>query len=594
MAGPWEKYQPAAPSSGPWTKYAAPEAAPVETPPQEKAQPYQGSILPLSRDAEGNVSFDSNAGIVGAVKRAFTLPGDVMAGKVAPSSEEAIERSADFAGIFGPMSPAMGTGRAIAANAPQPVRPGMEAAQAANRIGVELPRAAASDSIPVQQAGKTVANVPIGGTPLRRASETAINQLGQAADNVQAGYGTGSPANAGGMAREGITGHAQALSKRVTEAYDDVDKLVTQNVTTPLSRTSKVALDIGAERANAALPEGSAIARVREAIRRPDGMNYQGIKRLRTDIRETLDDPNKIVASGSSKAELERVYSALSEDLRTSVARAGGEKASKAFEEANKLSARTSREREALQKVLGRDVSDERLFDRITAMAGSNSRADRVSLARVKNSVGDDTWNEIASGVIAKLGRDADGNFSPDRFITGYGKLSSEGKGQLFGGKKDLASSLDDIATVSRRFKQLNQYANPSGTGQTLLAGAIGSGLWMDPVSTVASTAGSRAVASLLAKPVSAKALAAYSRAYETHARQPTNASLRALENTSRAVSAMIANEAGDRSIAAQIFPSISTVRQVPADQGDENQNVGEGQNSGEQYQPRRLMPNEL
>lgn len=593
MAGPWEKYQPAAPSSGPWTKYAAPEAAPVETPPQEKAQPYQGSILPLSRDAEGNVSFDSNAGIVGAVKRAFTLPGDVMAGKVAPSSEEAIERSADFAGIFGPMSPAMGTGRAIAANAPQPVRPGMEAAQAANRIGIDLPRAVASDSIPVQQAGKTVANVPIGGTPLRRASETAINQLGQAADNVQAGYGTGSPATAGGMAREGINTYSKMLGSRVSNAYNNVDSLVTQNVTTPLSETAKVALEISGRRANAKLGESSAVARVRTALDTPEGLNYQGIKDLRTSVGELLDNPTLIPAD-MSEGELRRIYGGLTADLKNAVSRSGGEKASQAFEQANQLAAKTAREREALQKVLGRDVSDERLFDRITAMAGSNSRADRVSLARVKNSVGDDTWNEIASGVIAKLGRDADGNFSPDRFITGYGKLSSEGKGQLFGGKKDLASSLDDIATVSRRFKQLNQYANPSGTGQTLLAGAIGSGLWMDPVSTVASTAGSRAVASLLAKPVSAKALAAYSRAYETHARQPTNASLRALENTSRAVSAMIANEAGDRSIAAQIFPSISTVRQVPADQGNENQNVGEGQNSGEQYQPRRLMPNEL
>ena len=48
----------------------------------------RGSILPFSRNAAGDVSFDSNAGLVGIAKDvgraawdAFTLPGDVYAGK---------------------------------------------------------------------------------------------------------------------------------------------------------------------------------------------------------------------------------------------------------------------------------------------------------------------------------------------------------------------------------------------------------------------------------------------------------------------------------------------------------------------------------
>lgn len=68
----------------------------------EGQKTYSGQILPFSKDAQGNVSFDSNAGILGAVKRAVTLPMDAMQGKVDPLSNEGIERAAE-AGLM--MSP---------------------------------------------------------------------------------------------------------------------------------------------------------------------------------------------------------------------------------------------------------------------------------------------------------------------------------------------------------------------------------------------------------------------------------------------------------------------------------------------------------
>lgn len=565
--------------------YAAPE--------QDKS--FTGSILPVSRDAEGNVSFDSNAGIVGAVKRAFMLPGDVMAGEVDPLSEQGISRAADFAAVFGPTSPAIGTGAAIAANAPRIERPGMEVAAAADRLGVPVPRAATSDSASVQQTGKILSNVPIGGTPLRVSSQRAIDELGNAATKVEKGFGSGSAPAAGAAAREGITEFAsKTLPGRVKAAYDNVDSLITQNVVSPLSETAKVAADITAKRTNAALPESGAVRTIQNALNQKDGLNYQGIKDLRTAVGEMLDSPQGITASGMSEAELRRIYGGLTADLKSAVARSGGEKASAAFEAANQLAARTAREREGLQRVLGRDASDERIFDRITSMAGSNARADRVSLARVRSAVSGETWNELASGVISNLGRAPDGGFSPDRFVSGWGKLSAEGKAALFGGKKELATALDDIATVSTRFKQLNQYANPSGTGQTVLGGALGSGLIADPITAVSSTVGARVLSTVLAKPTSARALAAYSKAYERQITSPSKMNSQALTNTARAVAALLANEAGNKGLAAQIFPAISGVKRLPAQDGSENNGLQENQSYGAAQQLPVLLPNEI
>jgi hypothetical protein len=92
MANPWERYAPLPDdqASGPWTKYAPQDAITPDTPAPAKAysgdylpmQPWSSSTLPVSSDTEGKLSFDTNAGILGALKRAFTLPGDVYQGNV--------------------------------------------------------------------------------------------------------------------------------------------------------------------------------------------------------------------------------------------------------------------------------------------------------------------------------------------------------------------------------------------------------------------------------------------------------------------------------------------------------------------------------
>jgi hypothetical protein len=315
MAGPWDRYKTSSPSPGPWGRYSRASAStPVQAAPAPAAQPepsqaYTSAILPLSRNEAGDVSFDSNAGILGAVKRAFMLPGDALAKQVDPTSEEGIGRATEFAGVFSPMSAASGTGKAIAAAAPRQTSQGMDAAAAASRLGVDLPRAVASDSQLVQQGGKILTNVPIGGAPLRNASKTAIDQLGSAATRVQEGYGSGSVAGGGAAAREGISSYAtKALPEKVSKAYDAVDGLVAQNVTSPLSETAKAALKINSGRENATLGPSSAVEVVRGALGRDGGLNYQGIKQLRTSVREMMDNPS-IAPQGTSQNELQAIYS---------------------------------------------------------------------------------------------------------------------------------------------------------------------------------------------------------------------------------------------------------------------------------------------
>lgn len=102
MAGPWENYAAPAAPQGPWSNYAR-----LEKP---EAERWKADILPLSEGPDGKPQFDSNAGIVGQVKRSLTLPGDVYAGKVDPKSPEGIDRAFEMAGVFSPMNPATRSG----------------------------------------------------------------------------------------------------------------------------------------------------------------------------------------------------------------------------------------------------------------------------------------------------------------------------------------------------------------------------------------------------------------------------------------------------------------------------------------------------
>lgn len=545
----------------------------------------RANLLPFGRDTStGEVSLAVPGIVKGAwesAKDAFTAPGRAMSGELpimGPDgnvTQDAIGEALNMAQWVSPASVASGLkmtpARGITAK-PE----GLVAAEAAERLGIKLPRAVTSESTTIQQAGKTLTSVPFGGTPLRKASQAAIGQLDDAARTVGQGYGSGSVQAAGSMARDDLTTFAKkTLTDAVKSKYDDVDALVTQNVVSPLSSTMKAANDIVARRTNMKAGAPSrAVRLVQKALDDPQGLNYHGIKDLRTSVGELLDDPARLASSGMSGAELKQIYAGLSDDLASIVSKAGGDKASAALEKANAFAKRVAGEREAFDRILGRQTSDEGIFAKIQAMAGSTSRADMRNLLRVKAATSKETWGEIASAVVEKMGRDADGKFSPDRFLTAYGKLSTNGKKTLFGseGHDVLARSLEDIASVSRRFKQMNQYANPSGTAQHTgtFAGLLGASL--DPVSTLSAIGGSRVISAALAKPLPAEKIAKWAKAYEAAALKPSVSTITMLQARAKVLSFELADQMGAPNAAGKIFDTIARVGQVPANNDPEDQ----------------------
>jgi hypothetical protein len=82
-------------------------------------------------------------------------------------------------------------------------------------------------SVITSSASNITSSVPFGGTPVRKAAGTALDQLQTAAEDAQSALGTGSVRAAGSTIEGGLTGYAGkngVLSQKVGAAYDKVDR----------------------------------------------------------------------------------------------------------------------------------------------------------------------------------------------------------------------------------------------------------------------------------------------------------------------------------------------------------------------------------
>ena len=80
---------------------------PAQAKPAPSQPPYRSSIWPMSVDAQGKPSFDSDAGIVGSIKQAVTSIPDLMSGKRDPFAKSSVPDMLGIAGLISPMPAAV-------------------------------------------------------------------------------------------------------------------------------------------------------------------------------------------------------------------------------------------------------------------------------------------------------------------------------------------------------------------------------------------------------------------------------------------------------------------------------------------------------
>lgn len=503
----------------------------------------RGAILPLGRTESGDLVITLPQALLGPLQTAA----GILSGE---KTEITGEELRDIALLAAGPSAASGTGRAIArtrgVGAVSPVT------RAAERQGVDLPRGVVGETAVTRTATRLTGAIPVGGTPLQQAAKTALDQLESAATRVQEQTGRGSMVAASDVVEAGIqrfAGKDGVLAQRVNEKYARVDGLVDNVVAAVPSRTAVVITELQGK----PLGDSTVLRRVADVVNNPGGLNYENTKLLRTRIGEMLGSPG-LLPEDTSTAGLKQVYKALTEDLRAIIQTAGGNKAVKAWEFANRSAAKTRDIQEKLSKVVRGD-NEGAIFSRLEGMAGMTGRADIRGLAQVRAAVGKEDWPEVASAFIQKFSRGTGGEFRPQTFVNQWARMSSEAKRIIF--DKKTADAIDDIVAISKEAADLQKVAEPSQFGAII--GVLGLGGISQVVALVTdiaaigtftgAAAASRVIANILAKPQGAVALKNFERAKAAFVGRPNRVTAQTFRQRALALTRIVSVEEGLESL---------------------------------------------
>lgn len=387
---------------------------------------------------------------------------------------------------------------------------------ASERLGVNIPYYAATEAKAPKAIASAVSAVPFAGSKISKSAEEAIQGIGSAAGQLHEEMGGADVISAGQAAKSQLH-HliTEKTPEKLDLMYRDLGSRIDPNVRTPLNQTSMLFNELQERRLASDLsPVSPSMAMVRKAALNPDGLSYEGIRYLRSQVGKKLSKAG--IMPNLDKEELKRIYGALSDDLRTAVVRGGDKEVLKDFENVNREARISKIENWELSKVIGKEGQNtpQQVMGHIESMikSGTKGNLDRLRLLRSKFSPGD--WNYVVSGMVQRLGRDNYGNFSPDRFLTSYGKMLPEARDSLFGPpSSSVRKSLDDMVTVSQKFSELQKYANVSKTAHVAAALELLASFMKEPLLAFGQTAGAIGLAHVLSKPMTARAAAGMQKA---------------------------------------------------------------------------------
>jgi hypothetical protein len=232
-----------------------------------------------------------------------------------------------------------------------------------------------------------------------------------------------------------------------------------------------------ADIASASTDGQAAIRLVQQAIERPGGLTFDGIRELRTRINDRLS--YDLGEHSVSQRALKALKAGLDEDLRFAVQRAGvakkgsnGAAAREAFDRANRQASEIFQRRGELERIIGRDgtASPESIAERLLTMASAGRGGDVQRLAQVQSIVGGDAWRDLAGAALRQMGRTPDG-LSASRLRTAWEGLSPNGRDILFG-RGQLRQRLDALMGTAERTGQLQEALR--GGSQGALEDALG------------------------------------------------------------------------------------------------------------------------
>lgn len=203
-------------------------------------------------------------------------------------------------------------------------------------------------------------------------------------------------------------------------------------------------------------------------------LRFQDLRQWRTHVRNAQRDEG--LRQGMSNANLQRIESALTDDIYRSADMIGGQAGSKLRRVDQWYRAANQRIDGALRQI-DEAGGGEQAFRRIRELALSGGRRNTRQLLAIRRSLTPDDWRVVAGAIIndmgkAPKGRAHLGEFDLDTFVTNYQDMARnpEAIQALFGGQSlgRLAADLDNLGHVAGYMKEVRGFTNWSRSGQSM------------------------------------------------------------------------------------------------------------------------------
>lgn len=434
----------------------------------------------------------------------------------------------------------------------------IERAKTLAAAGVTAPSAGQVTGGRTAQATESLlTKTPGGAGPMVEAAQKQATEIGAKATSIADKLSTkGTPFTAGNIIEDGIGGEGGFVSRgRQIQAnlYDKLDQYFPATAPVPITNTQRVLGELNKEIAGfpslsqrLASKEIAGIeadlrsdmaggAPTPSAVLGPSGapimtpgtpaqtdMPYAGVKQFRTKIGDKLDTTN--LTSDVPKAMWNRLYGALSQDMKDAARATGNNAAIKAMNRANSF---TTAFHDRIDNILNKVVKDktpEKIYANATSIGDMDKGATKI--ATVLKSLRPAERDVVKSVFIRDMGAALPGQqsaavdvWSSQRFLTNWARMSPAAKAVMFSGgqNEEVRTGLDQIAKAAEYIREGSKvFANPSGTAsvniQTMatggIAGALASGHWEVATALLTGAAAANQTAKMMTSPTFVKWLA--------------------------------------------------------------------------------------
>lgn len=510
---------------------------------EQEARATKDRLYNIAGESDASVSADSVRGVHGRVSGALDDVGRVVDGELTPAASRMMTELRDFSNLRIP-------------NRVGPAAPNPAEITAVDARGMEQIRKRLSG---MSQAATNDADRAASRIIMRQFDEWQAdafdNALMSGSDEALQAFRSARAANA-------------EWRQRYFNDRDDADRIVNRIVTGEVTPQEVSNYVLGATKVGSKGVSSRLLTRIGEAtggdpeamgaIRAgiwnklsstTEGTTAKAPAKIASDINEFLGGSGRDVANRMFDPPQQAVMRAYAQELQRGAVARDIVSDVAANTKPSPMEVGTGPLQKLANDVLGKNGgrSDEALFSAINSYAKSGAKGDINLLSKIIKAIPEKDQGNLAGAIIKNMGvSPRTGQFSPDVFVSTWGTYKPEAKALLFGMTGPQRAALDDIATISRRMKEVGaKFGNPSGTAQNVNFFALASSAIAAPLWTLSGALGGAVVAKLLASPVGASSTSKWSRAYERLARLPSAATSESFKRATALLAVNIHGETG-------------------------------------------------